>query len=365
MNQTITSGGDHFYKMQINSTGGDVQLVDDLTIDNSLMITLGEFDTAGNLWIGTNSGMAKFNGGQNWVALNGGMPTVAVNDLVVHPRDNDLVLATHGRGVWILDQVNALQEITPAIARKAAHLFSMEPAEQVRYRGERAHTGNMIFEGENPPSGAIIDYWLAADADDVTITVHDGSGNQVASVRTSTDTGMNRAIWNLRHGDAPPPRGQGLGGFGGFGGASGGPLVVPGLYTVRLATGGDTMEKIVRVKEDPRIEVDALVRRQWTETLLAIGELRSGVQELAREVGAVNRAVEAGDRELAADVGAKVADLTRELSELTSRVSRLQGSASGWVGPLNADQSSQRLFFEEMFQILTGEWEQIRGQTGG
>lgn len=304
----------------------------------------------------------SWNGGTNWVELRGGLPTTAVNDLVVHPRDNDLVLATHGRGIWILDQVNALQEMTPAIAARAVHLFTMEPAEQIRYRGERAHTGNMIFEGENPPNGAIIDYWLGGEGDDVSITVHDGNGDQVASVRAGANAGMNRAIWNLRHGDAPAPRAGG-GGF--FRGPSGGPLVVPGPYTVRLTVGSDVMEQMVTVKEDPRIDVDPLVRRQWTETLLQMGELRTAVQELAQEVGAVQQAVDDGERELSADVEAKVRDLTREASELMSRVARLQGSAGGWVGPLSEDQESQRSFFEEMFRTLTREWEEIRGQTGG
>ena len=125
------------------------------------------------------------------------------------------------------------------------------------------------------------------------------------------------------------------------------------------------MEQVVRVREDPRIDVDPLVRRQWTETLLEIGQLRTAVQALAQEVGTVFRAMESGERELAADVDAKVRDLTRETSELASRVARLQGSAGGWVGPLAADQVSQRAFFEDMFQRLTREWSEIRGQTGG
>lgn len=315
------------------------------------------------LYMGTELGAFwSWNGGTNWVELRGGLPTTAVNDLVVHPRDNDLVLATHGRGIWILDQVNALQEMTPAIAAAAAHLFTMEPAEQIRYRGERAHTGNMIFEGENPPNGAIIDYWLGGESEEVSITVHDGNGDQVASVRAGANAGMNRAIWNLRHGDAPAPRPGDGGGF--FRGPSGGPLVVPGPYTVRLTVGSDVMEQMVSVKEDPRIDVDPLVRRQWTETLLEIGELRAEVQKLAQEVGSVQRAVDDGERELSADVEAKVRDLTREASELMSRVARLQGSAGGWVGPLSEDQESQRSFFEEMFRTLTREWDEIRGQTG-
>ncbi len=150
------------------------------------------------LWMGTEFGAFwSWNGGTNWTEIGGDFPTVAVNDLVIHPRDNDLVLATHGRGVWILDQVNAFQELTPTVAASASHLFSVEDAEQIRYRGERGHTGNMIFEGANPPNGAILDYWLRTAGTEATLTVQDASGTPVATVRTSTNAGLNRAVWDL------------------------------------------------------------------------------------------------------------------------------------------------------------------------
>ena len=302
------------------------------------------------LWLGTEFGAWwSWNGGQNWIALQVGLPTVPVNDLIVHPRDNDLVMGTHGRGAWVLDQVNALQEMTSAIAATSAHLFSIEPAEQIRYRGERAHTGNMIFEGPNPPAGAIIDYWLATSGADVIITVHDMAGAEVATVNTPSGRGINRAVWNLRHGAAG-------GGGGGFGG--GGAWVVPGLYTVRLAAEGITQEQMVRVSEDPRIDVDPTVRRQWTETLLEIGEMASSAQGLSREVGQIARRLDAANNPLTlpAELAAKVRDLGREAQELSGRMGRLRGSVDGWVGPLSADQASQFAFFSEMLIALQIEW---------
>ncbi|HSW30443.1 MAG TPA: hypothetical protein VLH75_13240 [Longimicrobiales bacterium] len=145
------------------------------------------------LYLGTEFGVFwSWNGGANWVELRGGLPTVAVNDLLVHPRDNDLVLATHNRGVWILDQANALQEMTPAVAGRASHLFSVEPSEEVRYR---AHTGNMIFEGANPPAAAILDYRIQDEGTEVPLTVHDATGAQVAKVQGTGHRGINRALW--------------------------------------------------------------------------------------------------------------------------------------------------------------------------
>ena len=309
------------------------------------------------LWLGAEFGVWwSWNGGENWVELVAGLPTLAVNDLVIHPRDNDLVLGTHGRGIWILDQVNALQEMTSAIAASASHLFSIEPAEQIRYRGDRGHTGNMIFEGENPPAGAIIDFWLGSAGEDVAITVHNASGEEVATVSAAGERGVNRAVWNLRHGSS----GGGGGGRGGFGGGNIGPWVVPGLYTVRLSVGNDLHEQTVRVKEDPRIEVDPLVRRQWTEMLLELGEVVSAARALNREVGQAAESLDDDDQPLAAELR----DLARETGELSGRLGRLRSSAQGWIGPLSADQASQRVFLTDMLETLRTEWDAVSGRLG-
>ncbi|MCH7564628.1 MAG: hypothetical protein IH968_12485 [Gemmatimonadetes bacterium] len=311
------------------------------------------------LWLGTEIGLFwSWNGGTNWVELRGGLPTVAVNDLVIHPRDNDLVLGTHGRGVWILDQVNALQELTPEVAARPAHLFSLEAAEQVRYRRERAHTGNMIFQGENPPAGAIIDYWLRDGGEEVSVTIHDATGARVASVHASADRGVNRVVWNLRHGKAS------VSGAGDERGRAGqpdlGPFVVPGLYTVRLTATGETMEQVVRVREDPRLQIDPLIRNQWTAMLLRIGETANQAQTIENQVDEVIDRLDEGELDLGDDLEAKVRDLGREFGELASRLSRLRGSAESWVGPLSADQTSQDLFLVDLLNTLSGEWEQIR-----
>ncbi|MDP2958431.1 MAG: hypothetical protein Q8N53_18535 [Longimicrobiales bacterium] len=315
------------------------------------------------LYLGTELGVFwSWNGGASWVELRGGLPTQAVNDLLVHPRDNDLVLATHGRGIWILDQVNALQEMTPAVAAQASHLFSIEPAEQVRYREERAHTGNMIFEGANPPAAAILDYWLRDEGAEVSITVHDGQGSQVATVAGTSHRGVNRALWDLRH-SLPAQGAQSGQGGGGFGRRPEGPLVVPGIYTVRLTAGGVTSERAVRVREDPRLAgVDPLVRAQWTATLLEVTTTLVQAQERAREVSQAVRRLDAGEARAGVAAAAKVRDLDREFGELVSRLSQLAGSADAWMGPLTSDQASQKAFFEATLRTLSSEWQEARGR---
>ena len=315
------------------------------------------------LYLGTELGVFwSWDAGGHWVELRAGLPTVAVNDLLVHPRDNDLVLATHGRGIWILDQVTALQGLTPEIAGRPAYLFPIDPAEETRYRGERAHTGNMIFEGENPPAAAIIDYWVRDAGTEVSLEVLDVAGNRVATVAAPHERGVNRALWNLRWGvegsDAAAPARGGSPGAG-----SAGPLVVPGVYAVRLTAGGVTQERTVRVDEDPRIHVDPRVRAQWTAELREIATTLLQAQGVAREVQAAAGRLDRGEARAPRDVAAKVKDLDRELDELVSRLARLRGGAESWVGPLSADEASQKEFLTGMLGTLTAEWRAVRGRV--
>ncbi|MDA0327946.1 MAG: hypothetical protein O2958_02875 [Gemmatimonadetes bacterium] len=309
------------------------------------------------LYLGTEMGLFwSWNGGTDWTELKGVLPTVAVNDLVVHPRDNDLVLATHGRGIWILDHINALQEMTPAIAASAAHLFGVERAEQIRYRGEKAHTGNMIFEGDNPPSGAIFDYWSRAEGTQAQFAIFNAAGAQVAALDDTANRGVNRLVWDLRHSATD-----------GSSGGPNGPLVVPGMYTVRMTADGVTREQRFRVDEDPRTDVDAGVRRQWTENLLGLWAGAGRAQTLSRAVSGMARRLDAPQNPLsiASGLETELRDLARETDELSSRFSGLYRSAQGWVGPLAADQRSQQEFLSGMLATLSSEWTSLSARLPG
>ena len=104
------------------------------------------------------------------------------------------------RSIWILDNVHALQELSAEVRAKAAHIFTVEEAEEVRLTNPKAHAGDLIFRGENPPNGAIIDYWLkAANPASIALTIHDAAGVEVAKVEPTKSQGVNRVVWNLRH----------------------------------------------------------------------------------------------------------------------------------------------------------------------
>lgn len=306
------------------------------------------------LYLGTEIGLfVSLDRGGSWTELRAGMPTMAFNDLVVHPRDNDLVLATHSRGLFILDDVNALQEMTPEVMASRSHLFSIEPAYQIRYNGERGHTGDMIFHGENPPAGAILSFWLGSGVNDVALTVHDATGSEVASVPVAEPTnGTNRAVWNLRMALGTPQEARG---------GPSGPWVVPGTYTVRLSAGGATTEQEVVVHDDPRIDVDAATRARWTAQLEERARIAAEAQVFAQRVGEIEDRVDEGSP---ADLREAVANLQREANELRSRAGRLR-SAEGWVGPLSADEIALQQFVVEMLATLGAEADALEARIGG
>ncbi len=302
------------------------------------------------LYVGTEFGFfLSFDGGQHWVPLRNNLPTVPVNDFVVHPRDNDLVLATHGRGLWILDNVAALQELTPEVLASEAHLFSIEAAQMIRYSNPKAHQGDMVFRGQNPPAGAIIDYYLRSDALEPAVTVHDAAGRLVRRLAATARRGVNRVVWDLRHEPfTVGPEGQ----WGRPGPALEGPFVVPGEYRVRLVVGGRSMERVLQVEEDPRIVAAPSVRQSWTATLLSLGRLYQESDALAARVrAAVEPIVKRGAAP--AERRAEAEELLDAAVELRSRVATLYREVSGAVAPLTADQQSQVEYYPAVLRLLT------------
>ena len=187
------------------------------------------------LYVGTEFGLfVSLDGGKAWQKFMNNYPTVRTDDILVHPRDNDLIVATHGRSVWIADDITPLQQLTQAVRDADATLFDIRPA--VAWLNDQQHNqqvgGQKNFIGENAPRGAAINYYLkSAAGGDVKISIADVNGRVIRTLDGPKTAGINRVMWNL----APaPPAGQAAGGFGGGGGGGrgGGGAVEPGTYIV-------------------------------------------------------------------------------------------------------------------------------------
>ena len=192
------------------------------------------------------------------------LPTTLYDDLVIHPRDDDLVVATHGRGIWILDDLTPLVEWSADVADAAAHLFTIQSATIFQFRKDDMYRGNHEFVGENPPFGAIISYYLGNTAPSVRFTVANGQGAPVRTLEGPSSPGIHRVVWDLRHESPPYEAALALVEVGDppLPGPPGvlphpvtprGPFVAPGTYRVTLEAGSARITNDVVVRPDPRM----------------------------------------------------------------------------------------------------------------
>jgi hypothetical protein len=153
------------------------------------------------LFVGTELAVfATVHGGRSWGRLRSNLPSVAAYDMVIHPRDADLVLGTHGRSIWILDDITPLQQLTDEVLASDLHLFkSREATKWVRIDLGRKQP-SFLFRGENPPYGALINFYLGAEPAEgtgVSLVVEEFAGDRRANVPVDPGAGINRARWDF------------------------------------------------------------------------------------------------------------------------------------------------------------------------
>ena len=193
------------------------------------------------LIVGTDQAVhVSIDGGASWSRLKANLPTVAFHDLTIHPRENDLVMGTYGRAVWVGD-ITPLQDLSPATLEKTAHLFAIEPRPRYGFGaiGNYFLRGSSTLDAPNEPDAIVINYYVKTDVEGgARVTVADAGGRVVATLTGPARRGLNRVQWSL---------GGGGGGRGG-GAAAGGPPPV-GEYVVTLEVGGEKMSQPARVRE--------------------------------------------------------------------------------------------------------------------
>jgi photosystem II stability/assembly factor-like uncharacterized protein len=276
----------------------------------------------GLLYAGTENGVyVSFNDGADWRSLKLNLPTTPVHDLII--KDNDLVVATHGRAFWILDDVSPLRQFSDDAAKKDAHLYAPSTAYRIQAgAGGEQHPSKRT--GRNPPAGAVIYFYLkdAPKADSETkLEILDASGKLVrkySSAETEpldeplgpddkkpekeikADAGLNRFVWDLRYEEAHRAPGYYLWEYGS---GARGPVAAPGQYQVRLTVGGESQVVPLELKLDPRVKVSQPDLAQQFGLLMQIRE------ELNQVYDAVNQIQ---------DVRSQVSGLKRRLPENAS-----------------------------------------------
>ena len=246
------------------------------------------------LYVGTEFGLfVSLNKGAQWMRVKANLPTVPINEITLHPRDNDMILATHGRSVWILDDISAFQQ-APAALASATYLFDLRAATSFNagsFRPAFGSPGDRRFWGKNPESGVAVTYYLRGPARAITARVTDASGAVVRQLDANDfsgqmGAGVHRVQWDLRH----DPLADSLlltGGGGGFGGSA--PFVLPGTYRVALTVDGrDAGTKSVSVSGDPLSVITDADRKVWHDVSLAVHQLQRIAGLMRGKVAAVS-----------------------------------------------------------------------------
>lgn len=237
------------------------------------------------LYAGTEFGAyVSFNDGASWQSLRLNLPVVPVHDLTI--KDNDLIAATHGRAFWIIDGVGPLRELAGTEAQADRVLY--QPEDPWRTGGFRAGRRQATV-GQNAPRGAQIFFYLKDKPDSaVTLEIRDAHDSLVRRWSTKpaepqdsleVKAGMNHFAWDLRYPGAHRFKGMIL-----WGGGTGGPVAVPGTYSVRLHTAGWTASKTFQVKEDPRVRVTTADLQKEFDLLIRIRDRLSQADDAVKQI---------------------------------------------------------------------------------
>lgn len=267
-------------------------VVGDLPADEIIHVVRQDPRNAEVLYAGGEHGVwVSFNGGGHWRSLNTNMPTVSVRDLRIHPRENDLIAATHGRGFWILDDLTPLEGL--AAAERAQTEFFQPRTAYTYYRwwmyeygyggpgGVTCCAPQNQFSGENPPSGVLLSFYLSRSAKQKpTLTFLDASGRMVAHKDGASGVGLNRVAWDLSEDPPVPwrsaaPWNQGPGGL----------TIVPGSYTAVLHVDGASVRRTFSVKADPRA---SWTQAQYVERHDFLGNLYAELSQIDTALNALD-----------------------------------------------------------------------------
>ncbi|MFZ0807587.1 MAG: hypothetical protein WAN03_15435, partial [Candidatus Sulfotelmatobacter sp.] len=276
----------------------------------------------GLLYAGTEEGIfVSFDDGANWRSLKLNLPTTPVHDLLV--KNNDLVVATHGRAFWVLDDLSPLRQYSDQVAQKDAFLYTPATAYRMQAGAGGEHHPSKI-RGQNPPAGAVIYFFLkdAPKADEETkIEILDASGKVIRKYSSAevdpldepldpddkkpekqikAEAGLNRFVWDLRYEEARHVPGYYLWEYGS---GARGPVAAPGQYQVRITANGQTLTEPFELKLDPRVNVSQADLEAQFNLLLATRD------ELSRVYDTVNQIQ---------DVRAQLAGLKKRLPENAS-----------------------------------------------
>jgi photosystem II stability/assembly factor-like uncharacterized protein len=290
----------------------------------------------GLLYLGTENALyVSFDDGENWQPLQTNLPHAPVYWMVVQEQFNDLVVATYGRGFWILDDLTPLQQLTEGVGGSDAHVFQPRPAYRFKDTAPPYASFQDPTAGQNPPYGASINYYLPSEQDSVEIEILDDSGEIVRKLDdVHKEAGINRVWWNLRFDRSTEPRlrtspqyapwvkvgDEGWRSAPGLGRMS--VMAPPGDYTVRLTAGGQQFTQQLSVLKDPNsLGTEADIATQ-TQVVLELKDDLDQVVQMVNTIETVRSQLDALNRTIADDENA--ASVEQSSEELDTKLTALE-----------------------------------------
>jgi len=327
------------------------------------------------LYLGTELGLyVSLNGGQSWFKWTSGFPTCPVYDLAVHPRENDLIVATHGRAVYIIDDISPLRELSEEILKKKLYLFKVNNAFEFITGRTSAYMspGDGEFAGQNKPLGACFTYYLIPSEKKseetpspemtqmqermaqfaqragmdmammrqmmsgrgrVSVTIQDAQGRVVRQISAPEEKGINRVYWDFREVEPAPstdePGGAearqqaaAMGFFAGRGGIN----VPPGTYTVKIKYEDQEISQTFEVKFDPRLKVDLEVVKANYEKAKEAQKLSRAIQTINTRLQQTQKGLQTVRELVRAQRSPKLMEIMKQINEVEKKLKELTES---------------------------------------
>ncbi|MGH9775623.1 MAG: VPS10 domain-containing protein [Candidatus Acidiferrales bacterium] len=339
----------HVYLFYTSDYGDSWQSVaGDLPQDNGILHVVREdLQNPAILFAGTETGAYWSNDrGAHWHRFKMNLPTVPVDDIQIHPRENDLIFGTHGRSIWIFDDITPLEDLNDKLLSSDLSVLPIRPAVEWRMYSNDWFLAQKHFLGSNPPYGALIDFYLksappekpaekdkddAKDADKdkekekavqkVKITISDKDGKRVRQLEVEAHAGINRVAWDLRY-DPPTEltaeqRAAQAQGF--FNGGSRGPAVEPGTYTVNVALGSSTGSETVKVVEDPRISISDADRSARHDAIMQLYAMVKTADEGRKTIVALKNSLDSARDSWKKSDAPKIPEAIQQQAEALSK----------------------------------------------
>ena len=303
----------------------------------------------GMLYAGTERQVyVSFDDGENWQSLRVNMPATSIRDLIV--KDDDLAVATHGRGFWILDNITPLRQLE---SLRATRLFTPQAALRVRWN---LNTDTPLppdeASQENPPDGAAIDYYLASSAKDVELEIKDESGRVVRRYtsddalpepkdtnnvpaywirrpqKLSNIAGAYRFYWDLHYAPVPrvPPDYPISANYGNTAAIATGPWAHPGKYKIELRVDGKEQTETIEIKMDPRVHATEDALKKQFDLSMQLYELRIKLEQANQQVNSLARQLDAARKSASPAVATSVDSLITKINALAENPGRRPGS---------------------------------------